>query len=123
LGVGSSASYPVAVWKTAGIWSDREEEPFQQERGRVRIMLATFLAFPVLLVVGMVLGGTLSSVLVVCAFAALAATVVLGARWNLNGSAAENFGGAKRRARADRQHRLARREQAIHDGSWQPPPS
>jgi hypothetical protein len=103
------------------LWSDREEERFQLERHRVRIMLATFWAFVVLLVVGLILGGALSTVLVICAFASLAATILLGARWNLNGSAGEAFGSSKRRARADREHRLARREQAIRDRSWQPP--
>ncbi len=86
----------------------------------MRIMLATFLAFVVLLVVAMVAKGTLSTVLAVGAFGALGATALLGSRWNLNGSTADAFGEARRRKRADRQHRRARREQAIHEGTWRP---
>jgi uncharacterized membrane protein YqjE len=103
------------------MWSDHEEDLFQQKRRRSRVLGALFLIFVALAIVAMVLPGGSSYVALAASLAALAATALLGARWHLNGNAADAVGSVARERRAERRHRLARRQEAIREGTWRPP--
>lgn len=103
------------------IWSDHEEELFQQDRRRRRVLGVLFMAFLVLGGVALVIHGAGFDVAFAAALAALGATALLGARWHLNGNAADAFGQAARERRTDRKHQLYRRRQAIAQGTWRPP--
>ncbi|HEY2549472.1 MAG TPA: hypothetical protein VGI64_02725 [Streptosporangiaceae bacterium] len=101
-------------------WSDQEEVLLQQHRKRGWVMRATFAAFVALAVAAYLLPGAASYVALAAALAALAGTILLGAVWRMNGSIADSYGQAARDARAERRHRLARRERAIRTGTWRP---
>ena len=102
-------------------WSDHEEKLFQQDRRRRRALGALFAAFLVLGSVALAIPGAGSGVAFAAALAALGGTAALGARWHLNGNVANAFGQVARERRADRKHRLDRRQQAIVRGTWRPP--
>ncbi|HEY7143233.1 MAG TPA: hypothetical protein VH637_03230 [Streptosporangiaceae bacterium] len=107
--------------RPADRWSDNEERLYQQRRRRILVLRVLFLAFAGLVAAAVIVGGGASYALIAAAIAALAATALTGARWQLNGNVADSFGPAARGRRADRKHQRARREQAIRNGTWRPP--
>lgn len=102
-------------------WSDHEEELWQQDHRRGRLLQALFGAFVALLVVAMTVHHAAGEAALVLSLAALAGAALLGGRWHMNGNTADAFGRAARQRKADRRHKRARREQAIREGTWSPP--
>ena len=110
------------------IWSDHEEALYQLRRRRKRALQQLMLVTLAHTVAAIVLDTytrhhralyVLTVLAFVASLAGVGSVAVLGARWGLNSNAAESWSATRRRSSGQRAQR-ARREQALHDGTWRP---